>query len=292
MQPLPDGRGRSVRVLGALVALLVLLAVVALASRSGFGRTSGTTTTPGYVNWAMSVFLVLFALMIPFALYAYTIQMREFRAQNQRSMQARVARSLGVMFLVLGVVSVATYLRAHSHFFDRHPILPSPMTSLARRAAHPGGADAYHPTFQYPVLWVALVLAGVAAAWYLRARARRGELAVVAAPTVAEDVAQSLDDAIDDLLAEADARRAVIAAYARMERVFDRHGLHRRASETPAEYLRRLLLGLTTRVEAVRRLTALFEQARFSDHAIDAAMKQDAVDSLRAIRDDLQAAAP
>jgi len=110
------------------------------------------------------------------------------------------------------------------------------------------------------------------------------------AGSVADDVADSIDDAIDDLEAEPDARRAVIAAYARMERAFGRHGLTRLASETPTEYLRRILLGLTTKVDAVKRLTGLFEQARFSDHAIDGAMKQDAIDSLRTIRDDLQAA--
>ena len=70
-------------------------------------------------------------------------------------------------------------------------------------------------------------------------------------PTIADDVAESISDAIDDLESEPDARRAVIAAYARMEGVFGRHGLRRQASETATEYLQRILLGLTTRVEAV-----------------------------------------
>ena len=43
----------------------------------------------------------------------------------------------------------------------------------------------------------------------------------------------------------------MIAAYARMEGVFGRHGLRRQMSETATEYLQRILLGLTTRVEAV-----------------------------------------
>ena len=75
-----------------------------------------------------------------------------------------------------------------------------------------------------------------------------------------------MSDAIDDLEAEPDARRAVIAAYARMEGVLARHGLRRKPSETPLEYLRRILLGLTARADAVRRLTSLFEQAKFSRH--------------------------
>ncbi|MBA3844696.1 MAG: DUF4129 domain-containing protein [Actinobacteria bacterium] len=99
-----------------------------------------------------------------------------------------------------------------------------------------------------------------------------------------------MNDAIDDLEAEPDARRAVIAAYARMEAVLARHGLRRRPSETPVEYLRRVLLGLTERADAVSRLTDLFEQAKFSRHEIDGAMKQDAIGALREIRDDLRGA--
>ena len=80
----------------------------------------------------------------------------------------------------------------------------------------------------------------------------------------------------------------MIAAYARMEGVLTRNGLRRRTSETSVEYLERILLGLTARGDAVTRLTALFVEAKFSRHEIDATMKQDAISALREIRDDLQ----
>ena len=60
---------------------------------------------------------------------------------------------------------------------------------------------------------------------------------------VAEDLAASISVAIDDLEAEPDARRAVIAAYARMEGALARHGLQRRPSQTPLEYLRQVCSG-------------------------------------------------
>jgi len=46
--------------------------------------------------------------------------------------------------------------------------------------------------------------------------------------------------------------------------------------------------GLTARTDAVTQLTQLFEQAKFSRHDVDDAMKQRAIDSLRVIRDDLR----
>jgi hypothetical protein len=75
-----------------------------------------------------------------------------------------------------------------------------------------------------------------------------------------------------------------------METVLARNGVKRRPSETPVEYLRRFLLGLTSRGDSVSRLTSLYEQAKVSRHEIDGAMKQDAIGALREIRDDLQGA--
>ena len=51
-------------------------------------------------------------------------------------------------------------------------------------------------------------------------------------------LADVLEETIDDLRAEADPRRAVIAAYARMERALAAAGLPRSPAEAPDEYLR------------------------------------------------------
>jgi hypothetical protein len=293
MQPFPQGHGRSLRVASVLLALLVLLALVAFASRTGFGHASSTTTTPGYVNWATSIFLVAFFVMAPISVWAYVHQARErLERQQHKSFQARVIRSLVFIPLLAIAYFARLYLKDKIHlssgfhqlFFGNH---------LATGKGKNGkGAAAYSPTFEWPVLWaaIALLLAGVAAwVWWRKQHPPAARLGA-AIRTLEDDVAGSISDAIDDLESEPDARRAVIAAYARMEGVFGRHGLRRHVSETATEYLQRILLGLTTRVEAVGRLTGLFEQAKFSDHPIDGRMKQDAIDALRVIRDDLKVA--
>jgi hypothetical protein len=108
--------------------------------------------------------------------------------------------------------------------------------------------------------------------------------------TVEEELSAVVADTIDDLRGEADARRAVIAAYARMERVLAQHGHPRRRSEAPFEYLARVLGGLRVRTAAVRDLTELFERAKFSTHEIDQPMKERAITALVSVRDDLEAA--
>lgn len=292
MQP-AYGHQRTLRLFGAAIALLVLLALVALASRSGFGHTTPSQTTPSYVSWAMSIFLVLFVVMIPVAAWAYSVQMREFKLQNrqQRSMQSRIVRSLGILAIVLLIL----FARQWAHRNGLLPTIPTPwgQNGKGRRGLAGPAANRYQPAFEWPVLWVSLALALAAAAfvwWRWRKRADLAPFELAAEPTIEADVAASIADAIEDLEAEPDARRAVIAAYARMEKALARHGLRRDPSETPVEYLRRILLGLTSRRDAVTNLTSLFERAKFSAHDVDSSMKQDAIAALRSIRDDLQEA--
>ncbi|HVU79345.1 MAG TPA: DUF4129 domain-containing protein [Gaiellaceae bacterium] len=291
MQPLQTGHGRTVRFALVAAALLVLLVIVSFATRSGFGHASESQPTPGYVSWAMSVFLVFFVLMIPVAIYAYGVQGREWRAQKERQpYQVRVLKRLAVLLLVAFIASARFLWHGKLHFswHAPPPVQQGPSAGAVLKGHH---STAYEPTFQWPVLYGTIALAVALAAWYWWGRRNAPPLPELGAGlTVAEDVAATIDDAIADLELEPDARKAVIAAYARMETTFDRRGLRRKPSETPVEYLRRILVGLGSRSEPVARLTRLYEQARFSDHEIDRFMKEDAIAALRVIRSDLEAA--
>ena len=133
-----------------------------------------------------------------------------------------------------------------------------------RREAHAHtarqAASQYEPTFEWPVLWVALVVLAAVGGVFCDYRSRKPPQAArprsTLEPTVAEDVAASIGDAIDDLEAEPDARRAVIAAYARMEGVLAPQRPAPQAERDAASSTsRRILLGLTSRGDAVERLT-------------------------------------
>jgi hypothetical protein len=287
MQPPPrSGRGTRLSLLG--LGLLALLSIVAFASRSGISHRSQSSPSQGYVNYAMTVFLIVFVLMIPVAVYAFLLRLRERATESKsKSFKARLYMSLRWLALVMAV-AVAIYYRSHHLKLLQHV---NPFHQANTKAPHDGDHTRLqtNPQFQWNVLWISLVvLAGVAAYTYYRWRKSRVVTALRELdPSVSEDIAATISDAIDDLEAEPDARRAVIAAYARMESVLGRNGFQRVPSETAIEYLRRVLLGLTSRSDAVTRLTALFEQAKFSQNEIDGAMKQEAIDALREIRDSL-----
>ena len=101
-------------------------------------------------------------------------------------------------------------------------------------------------------------------------------------------MSRALDDSIDDLRRDPDLRRAIIAAYARMEGSLAHAGLPRSPAEAPYEYLERSLVELDAGAQGARRLTELFERAKFSHHALGEGMRTEAVDALVAVRDDLQ----
>jgi hypothetical protein len=98
-----------------------------------------------------------------------------------------------------------------------------------------------------------------------------------------------LDTTLEDLRRERDPRRAVIAAYARLERALAAHGFPRRPAETQAEYVARILDELDVDRGSVRRLTELYTDAKFSIHDVDAGMKEEAIDALERVRDELRA---
>ena len=288
----PPATGRSIRLALVAFAVLALLGVVAFASRSGLGHQSQAAPTPGYVSYAFTAFLIVFVLMIPVAAYGFIMQAREGEVAR-KSYRQRTLESIGLLFFFGFAAFVVIYLKRHNHHFNLPHLKIA--NNNAKKVLHPGQGHraAIEPHFEYTVLWVALAGLAIGGGWFYyvwRTRAKRTAVPLELEQTVAEDFAASIGDAIDDLESEPDARRAVIAAYARMETVLARNGLKRRPSETPVEYLRRILLGLTARGDSVSRLTSLFEQAKFSRHPIDAAMKQDAIGALREIRDDLQGA--
>jgi hypothetical protein len=65
-----------------------------------------------------------------------------------------------------------------------------------------------------------------------------------------------------------------------MEHALARAGLPRHPAEAPFEYVERALGSLETSAESVRRLTALFEWAKFSQHEPEPEMRDEAIDAL------------
>lgn len=137
------------------------------------------------------------------------------------------------------------------------------------------------------VAGICLVAAASAVVIVLRLRRRRtarsrgGPSRSPYAAAVADTVTLS----IDDLRRERDPRRAIVAAYARMERAFASLGLPRAVGQTSVEYMRRVLSQAAAPPAPVVELTELFQEAKFSQHPLTPRDRDDALQALVAIRE-------
>lgn len=97
---------------------------------------------------------------------------------------------------------------------------------------------------------------------------------------------EGLADAVDSglrALHGADARAAVIACYAAMERSLGDSGIERQVADSPTDLLERAVADGAVLPDEVRVLTALFREARYSSHPMDASHLRQARAALDAI---------
>jgi hypothetical protein len=296
----------------ARVALLVLtaaalLALVAVGAARGPLRGGGGR--PAFPADLVASLLALLAVaMVASLVLAVVVLVPDQRMRTPRSHRRSVLVALLPMAVVLALwlfrepLGLLGDLRRVGAPPSTLPVLDAPERSLP--PADPGPLPLL-------VAGAAVVaMAAIVAAWLVADRRRRGP-----PRTPAERLVELLDDTLDDLERDPDPRRAVIAAWARMERGLAAAGLPRRPAEAPFEYVGRVLAAegsgrggpgdpegvprsagsqggapvgrAPVRAAHVHRLTGLFERAKFSRHTIDQGMREEAVAALRAVRADL-----
>jgi hypothetical protein len=295
VNPRLDRATRAVAVAAVLVGLLV---VVALTSSRNRPRVSDGSD-PGAVADVRDIFLTvggtLYAVAFVYAAWAFW----KYRGAGGGGTGPRLSLRAFLLFVmfVIGVTWLIRFRGGLTRLQGEDGILfAGKMPQIeAPPAQQPAAPEPLPPTdFRWGLAaaLVAVIVGAMVAAVIVRRR-RAAQLGVVplsAHELAAAELATIVDGTLDDLRREADPRRAVIAAYAQMERALARHGLPREPSEAPFEYLARLLRELRVRAASALALTELFERARFSDHAIDAAMKDEAIEALVAVREDLRPA--
>jgi Domain of unknown function (DUF4129) len=288
-------RGRLNRpLLLAVAAVFVLVAVVAVASTGSTPAGTGDTRKPHEMLLDTFFTLGLIALIPAAAIFIYGLMQRKEIAEEMASDRYRRTGPIALILFFL-VLTGIIYLVRDQGFLPRGTFAGTieigPNGEVIVKDPSDDDPDAYQAEFAWiPVLVLLGLIAAAVAAFTIASRRRRQALGEGDA-AVAEQLADVLDETLDDLRAEPDPRRAVIAAYARLERSFAAAGLPRRAEETAVEYVPRALDGLEVDPEAVRTLTGLFTTAKFSHHPVDDGMKLEAISALERIRDDLRAAA-
>jgi hypothetical protein len=276
---------------------MVLLALVAVASRAhrpGGGSGGGRAHVPlllGEYIGAMALVLILVTGVLAGAGVAEQRRRKALAGGTnwRRTFTGMLAVAVAI---VVGLIYTRNLRQNTNPTAQAPPGIGAPLRALRREQAK---AQRPAPVQRTDVLWLTVLVVGslglgvaVAVGFAVRHRYAHGdELNEEAALAVA--LKEVLADTLDDLREERDPRRAVIRVYARMERTFGAYRVPRDPAETPLEYVARVLASLSVSGHSVRRVTLLFERAKFSDHEVDVGMKDDAIEALAALRAELEA---
>jgi hypothetical protein len=270
----PNGPGRGRRGVLAAAVAVVLLGLVAVGSLRGpLGSGRGRPHYPADLIDSLILLLIL-AMLAAAVLAAIALW-------TDRRMLGRRPRRGGNFSLLLPMAAVVLLWLYRNLFGLGGGRDDPPATTLPDQSTLDATVPPPDPGV-VPLLVAGLALAvmvGLAVAQLLAERRRRRP-----PRTPAERLVELLDDTLEDLEGEPDPRRAVIAAWARMERGLAAVGLPRHPAEAPFEYAGRVLESALARPASVHRLTGLFERAKFSRHAVGDDDRDEAIAALRAVR--------
>jgi hypothetical protein len=303
---------RSTLLLGiAVVALLAIAAVGSGASVpdgapvTNAGTLGAAHRAGGTMVAAFAALLVVSTALAGVILRALMPSRRSKKAPDdvewvvQRPAISRLEQAMTIALLVLllaaAIGAVALIAKSTQHGAQtaavgpgNTPVAAAPASGAASLTATRAMGEVGGPWLQLGLTAGAALVGAVALTFFALQRVRKrksgqGGLGLSLRRRKATTEAVTLS--LEDLRRERDPRRAIVAAYARMERVFARAGLPRSPHETPTEFLRRVLSDASAPPAAVSDLTQLFQEAKFSRHELTSEQRDDALRSLLQIRD-------
>lgn len=275
--------------LALLVAALLGVAALAAHGRPLGGGGSAAGPSSDFLNYVYTAFVIVVIALGVVMIWLFVTSQPAMRPMgHQRRNRLATVLFLALMGLLFWGLTLSHFEKRLRELEQRLHLTRKPKSQSGPQ--FPGGKPhkgAHSAQLRWEEVAIVLALLGALGVAAFAANRRRPvspswQFASQAA------VSAALDESLDDLRSEPDLRKAIIAAYARMEQALALAGLPRRPSEAPLEYVERALGELETSAGAIRRLTDLFEWAKFSHHEPEASMRDEAIDALVAVRDELR----
>lgn len=289
---------RDTRPALAAGVVALLLIGVALATPGGFALVESVASRPLRGELPVVGEYLLVALVVVSAITAIllAVKARSERPLDEESRYFRWLRApwwirvaVTIAGIVVIVIAVMLVVRAGVD-------LPSALSGLVGDAP-PAGSDAPRAPGEAGgtnlVGWLATIVFAMAVTLVLALLfiliTPEGSIADLAGVDPTDEVADSVELGLADLTTIANPRAAVLACYRTMTIAFRRAGVQERPSDTPFEFLERALVARRVDHDCARRLTELFERARFSNHTIDETTRREALSALNTVQNQLEA---
>jgi hypothetical protein len=276
-------RPRQVWGAGVVVAAVGLLALVALAAEQAPFDVDDDTGGIHVPSWGSVFVLGLVVTLIVFSVILFLSAQRASGGVTRVRRQRGFLNTLATVLVLIALLALLKALRQH-HDSETQPIAPPDTEADAKPT--PAVSHTGRP-------WAALMLGGtvlvVLGAAAMTRRRMVDDAGDVDLPTERAEVVASISSSLDALSEPGDDRAAIVAAYAALLDGLARAGRPRRPAEAPEEYVRRILTGWSVRAEPLNELTALFEEARFSEHVLGPEHRARAMSALEAARAEMMA---
>ena len=282
---------------GALLALVAIFALILAAAAVPEGlslldeSSNDRTVLPSIPALLRYVIAGVAALML---VVIILLRVTMLRSQSKQKMKARPSRWRFLALLLIAAALWATF----SAYRQGEPTAENGEANVVVSASPPADADEgppedppeYSESFGVVVgIFFVLALGSITLAMLLLFR---NEARSVRKKNLERQLIDELEGGMEDLRTIDDPRAAVIVCYSRMERVVELAGIEHKESDTPFELLARLLDQRNVSEAAARRLTELFEEAKFSMRPIDETMRVEALEALIDVRSELHDEVP
>jgi hypothetical protein len=259
------------RVVALASVLGGLLATVAAASRvsAPASESAGVGLPEWVVTYAYAGLVVVALAGIPTLVLLGIRELPESRRKSKQRWLSPLV--LAVLVVVAVVISSRSDGRLSEILSRLRVVEPTAQDAEAARPPEPAWL---------PVLLASAIAVGGVVVLGRRSRPRRQGLG--------DRLEAALALPLADLRDEPDVRRAIVAAFARLELALEAAGAPRDPGEAPLEYVGRVLGELDVPPEPLDELASLFEQAKFSLHALGEDDREAAIAALEAVREALR----
>lgn len=253
---------------GALLIAWLMVVVVGAGAEPGSDNWVGLPTL-GWLNVVLVIMAALGAVVLIAVIFSAIREPAERGPDRAISLRS-ILLALVVVWLLSGRVAPDEGERTEA----------DSASATGTADAQPSGDGRGATGLEQDELVLLLGILGVAGAVVLVSRRRLAADAEPLDPSREHALGSAIDEARAALLVGDDHRSAVLRAYQGLEEAMDRHGMQREWAETPTEHLARVLADLPIDSGPVLRLGQLYQIARFSDHPVTGADRQNAAAAL------------